>query len=187
MATRQLISTTTDTPDGYTPELSSDVASSTIKRLGLGRRGVKHGMTRPKRCSYDFFCRRIAVEVSLGPGPGGSPLGLAMEDDEDQKRKGSIFTQVDFIVAEQKGDARPRRVSLIDREKYGTCNWDILDSSLHLLVCEGVLDWVISHSYLLRSHKYTTFRCACKVSLSLNRPVVLSHRLIILDTNPHSP
>ena len=39
-----------------------------------------------------------------------------MEDDEDQKRKGGIFTLVDFIVAEQKGDARPRRVSLIDRE-----------------------------------------------------------------------
>ena len=38
-----------------------------------------------------------------------------MEDDEDQKRKGGIFTLYDFIV-EQKGDARPRRVSLIDRE-----------------------------------------------------------------------
>lgn len=44
-----------------------------------------------------------------------------MEDDEDQKRKGGIFTLYDFIV-EQKGDARPRRVSLIDRENYGTCN-----------------------------------------------------------------
>jgi hypothetical protein len=123
------MSTTADTLGDYTPELSSDVASSTIKRLGLRRRGVRHNVTRPKRSSYDFFGRRIAVEVSLGPGPGGSPLGLAMEDDKDQKSKGGIVTQVDFIVAEQRGDARPRWVSLIDRENYGTCNWDILDSS----------------------------------------------------------
>lgn len=29
--------------------------------------------------SYDFFGRSMAVDVSLGPGPGGSPLGLAMD------------------------------------------------------------------------------------------------------------
>lgn len=73
-----------DTLEDYTPELSSDVASSTIKRLGL-RRGIRRSMTRPKSGSYDFFGRRIAVEVSLGPGPGGSPLGLAMENDKAMK------------------------------------------------------------------------------------------------------
>jgi hypothetical protein len=30
-----------------------------------------------------------------------------MEDDEDQKRKGGIVTQVDFIVAEQRGTRGP--------------------------------------------------------------------------------
>lgn len=31
--------------------------------------------------SYDFFGRNMAVDVSLGPGPGGSPLGLAMDNE----------------------------------------------------------------------------------------------------------
>src|SRR6266566_4379706 len=32
--------------------------------------------------SYDFFGRNMAVDVSLGPGPGGSPLGLAMDNEK---------------------------------------------------------------------------------------------------------
>jgi hypothetical protein len=38
---------------------------------------------RPNRdYSYDFFVRNMAVDVSLGPGPGGSPLGLAMDNEK---------------------------------------------------------------------------------------------------------
>lgn len=51
--------------------------------------------------SYDFFGRRMAVEVSLGPGPGGSPLGLAML--KESKSKEETWYTSTFIVSKQKG------------------------------------------------------------------------------------
>jgi hypothetical protein len=58
------------------PELSSEVASSTINRLGLQKMSEKSG----KRTdfAYDFFARKMAVEVSFGPGWGAAPLGSAI-------------------------------------------------------------------------------------------------------------
>ena len=67
----------------YSPELSSFEASSTTSRFGLIRWkfSVSCSSTkevRKKEEAYDFLGRKIAVDVSSGPGWGGAPLGSAI-------------------------------------------------------------------------------------------------------------
>jgi len=68
-------------------ELSSDVASSTIRRFGLINIVVNEdfSVTRTRGSSsgkefvaHDFLVRRMAVETSFSPGCGAAPEGSAM-------------------------------------------------------------------------------------------------------------
>jgi hypothetical protein len=36
---------------------------------------------------FNFFGHNMAVDVSLGPGPGGSPLGLAMDNEKNERER----------------------------------------------------------------------------------------------------
>src|SRR5216683_5977322 len=58
---------------------------------------------------------------------------------------------------------------------------------LHFLVLKRVLYRIIPHSYLVRSHKHTKPRSARKISLPLDGPVILPHRFVVFDSNPHTP
>ena len=68
------------------PELSSEVASSTINRLGLHNlsESPEKRTFLAKSLTYDFFGRKMAVEVSFGPGWGAAPLGSAIVRNVDR-------------------------------------------------------------------------------------------------------
>ena len=110
----------------------------------------------------------MAVEVSLGPGPGGSPLGLAMDGEKAiEDLEGRTRECRGYISA--KGRAALRETQYLTVRITRTFSTVLFGPfSLHFLILKRIQYSVVPNSYLVRSNKHTVLGSARKISPPLN-------------------